>query len=312
MRQTLPAHWRRKVSDLEAIAEEARAAARGAADRIGRVQAEIDRLERRRKDLRNTRSLMPVPGRDVQGEVRAELAEVEAQLKDATARRAELRELRQDRDARSGAASSVFRRVDALLTDYGPDRLADAEPVEPEIQKGETLAAALERTRTGIKALRETLAETQAAGLPPKELKARARAHVEWLAEQGRPRIEEGKEGVSILWPGLGPERSTTFEPNNPAQSPAAFLAWLDPKLLIARLEAEIDALPRDGLTLNPKDKAAQVADLEAAILAAERAEEALIAVAIAAGFNVTRRPDADARAVLGVEISTKAEKEAA
>jgi hypothetical protein len=68
---------------------------------------------------------------------------------------------------------------------------------------------------------------------------------------------------------------------------------------MIAALDLELEKRP-PGL---PKEgRAEKVAELEAQLLAAERAEEEFVEQAREAGLKVARRADADPRAVLGVE----------
>jgi hypothetical protein len=86
-----------------------------------------------------------------------------------------------------------------------------------------------------------------------------------------------------------------------------ALAAWIDPAALMAALSRDIDGVA-DARAMTAKDRAAKVRELEAAMLEAERAEEALIE---AAGGTIPRRRDADPAAILGVVVGKVAARAA-
>jgi hypothetical protein len=81
---------------------------------------------------------------------------------------------------------------------------------------------------------------------------------------------------------------------------------------IVAKLHAQIDALGVDDSRAIPAaERANRIAKLEADLLAAEMLEEQYVSAAQAAGFDALRRPRADARAVLGIRITTRAARAA-
>jgi hypothetical protein len=78
-------------------------------------------------------------------------------------------------------------------------------------------------------------------------------------------------------------------------------LIWLFHDEVISALEREVDELADDAHALSDEDRAAHEAALQARLLEAERIEERLIEVAAEEGRAVSRRPNADPRAVLGL-----------
>jgi len=82
----------------------------------------------------------------------------------------------------------------------------------------------------------------------------------------------------------------------------AALTAWINADALLSRLFAEIDAAaPANGL--GDDERASRIGALDEERLALERQEEALIERAEAEGVLIERRPDADPRAALMIEV---------
>jgi hypothetical protein len=68
---------------------------------------------------------------------------------------------------------------------------------------------------------------------------------------------------------------------------------------IVSELDRELDKRPPG---LPAEGRAEKLSQLEAQLFEAERAEEEFILQARAAGMKIARRPDADPRAILGVE----------
>ena len=81
------------------------------------------------------------------------------------------------------------------------------------------------------------------------------------------------------------------------ANDPEAFACFFHAAAIKSRLMDCVAERVSDGLTAGERDK--RVANIKAALYAAEVAEESAITQAEAAGQTITRRADADPRAVL-------------
>jgi hypothetical protein len=77
-------------------------------------------------------------------------------------------------------------------------------------------------------------------------------------------------------------------------------LFWLHREALIAKVEAQIDAISDDPNALTAQQRTESLTEIDRDRLAIEREEEHWVSTAIEGGANVLRRPDADPRAVLG------------
>jgi hypothetical protein len=82
-------------------------------------------------------------------------------------------------------------------------------------------------------------------------------------------------------------------------------ICWVLRDQLIARLNADIDQISDDENALSDEQRENQLAELQGDALACGRHEEALIESAERQGLDVLRRPDADALAVLSLELVT-------
>jgi hypothetical protein len=79
--------------------------------------------------------------------------------------------------------------------------------------------------------------------------------------------------------------------------------AWLQPDAMLARLVADIDALPEPKLSMTEKEREEKLAEVRDELDALERNEEALITRAHEMdGVEILRRADASPLAVLSVE----------
>lgn len=168
------------------------------------------------------------------------------------------------------------------------------------LAKGQTHASAVEQVREEIKATIKAIVAVRRCGLPIDEQKATMRAHVMALAARTKPRIRADHDGVELAFSSGG---------FTSALDVFAFEAWRDAEGLIARLEREIDAMPRAALELTPDAKAARIRELKAALDTLERREEAVISAAAQENQYIARRGDADPAAILGVSVVESSER---
>lgn len=212
--------------------------------------------------------------------------------------------VRAQQNHRHGQLTALVSTIEHWLQTLPPNAAFDlAKPVTVKRLKDETLSQAITRTRDEIAALRQHLQAVKSAPLPKSDLKAEARVYIDGLAQLGRPKISGNGSKLSIAFPDTGNFGPLTIKAVTQMQ------AWLHGNLMIEAIEKEIDALPEPKLALSVKEKETRVRELKANLDGIERAEEALIEQAIAAGQDVLRRTDASPLAVLGLKFKNKVER---
>jgi hypothetical protein len=151
---------------------------------------------------------------------------------------------------------------------------------------------ALRRVRGEIERLGRDLQLLAAAALPTGEMRERARKWVAELAAAGRPVLRTAAGQFEIGWhPGA------SGGPMAPAG--VAVLAALNPDGLLALIEAEIVKIGGTGLSSG--ERPGREKELKGKLLDLQRTEEVLVEMALAADFDVTRRPQAAPEAILGI-----------
>jgi hypothetical protein len=181
-------------------------------------------------------------------------------------------------------------------------------------KKGQTLPEAIEAARTQVQELRVELHRVHNAPQHSSVSKAQAERQVDELARRGAPDVLRLVEfGGPLAWP-MASNRADIYGHVAMENAPRiagfaqgqqfdsqAFMAWLFRDQIIEKLHGTIDELASDGDALTDEERAARIANLHAATLAAERLEEALSEAAEAQGTVVQRRPEIDPRAFLGL-----------
>jgi hypothetical protein len=205
--------------------------------------------------------------------------------------------------------SSLTTAVFAWLKDRvppGPDLLEEHDTLAPpQLRKGETWPAAIGVIRQTITALRADLGETASAPLPSGLVKARLRSEITALAERGKPFVAPCIEAGRPLVFRSNPAPVSVASANGGALGTATvddsvgLVCWLFRDVLVAKVEAEVDAAADDKHAMTPEQRVQRERDLAGQILAAERLEEAAIEAAAADGIELQRRGDADPRAML-------------
>jgi hypothetical protein len=142
------------------------------------------------------------------------------------------------------------------------------------------------RLRQQIDTLKDEREHIIRAPLPREELRARATAAVDALAESGVPKLDVERGRFGIKWI---PDGASLMHV-------VAFIVAHDRANVLAALHRAIDIATAGEPGIADADRARKLADLDRRILELERREEA----AIEATPEIARRPDADPRAVLG------------
>lgn len=240
----------------------------------------------------------------------ANLARAKTELAIAT-------DLRDARAHRSGQLSAIIRNCETYLKSQTRGiSLKEHPPIEVDLKKSETISSAIDRARKEIAKLGADLHSIRSAPIPSSVVKARARAQIGGMAADGRPDCFAAIEsGEPIKFPHTN-YRADTFLNAYGVQGlmivdgvvdtnmPSTFgvMAWLFTDQLTSKVESWIDQCADDANALSDADRAKKLAATHAEILEVERQEEALIEMAATQGHEVGRRPEADPRAVLGID----------
>jgi hypothetical protein len=167
------------------------------------------------------------------------------------------------------------------------------------------LPDAIEAERKKLAELHAERAEVISAPQTSSEAKRLASQWVEQLASDGAPivapLIEDRSSDVIV-----GTKISSGLSPlgvHAGVEVPDAIglLAWLLKDQLTRALHKEIDKVADDKAALSDEDQRSRLAELDAAILACERGEEAMVGQALEQGLDLLPRGDSDPRAILGL-----------
>jgi hypothetical protein len=182
--------------------------------------------------------------------------------------------------------------------------LADARFAEPKLPRDETPAVAIEKLRVRISEARASLNQVRSAPIHSAEAKAFCASYVEGLVEAGRADLHWLLDGGvrRIDWHDPA-HRGTADRQYGVDAAPAAIahMAWMDPKAFLAALLRQVDEEADDAIALKADERLKRSASIEAELLALERLEEHWVSTLEQDGAKVSRRPDADPRAVLGL-----------
>ena len=214
-------------------------------------------------------------------------------------------------EERSSAFHAIAGLLDNTVTPWlrglpGGAQIESHDGTAAKLKKGETAADAVARLRGEIDELRADLHAARTAPIPPAEAKAAARRQIEALTARGKPDARHLAEAaLDISWPTVGaggyltvPSTGAHVGGTVDAPDGIGVLAWLFKDQMIAAVEAEIDEI-NDGIgALGAEERRTREGEILAALLDAERAEEGIIEQGAGA---ISRRPDADPRAVLGL-----------
>jgi hypothetical protein len=200
-------------------------------------------------------------------------------------------------------ARRIVTAIEAFLVGLADD--AELEAVDPvPVKSKPDLREQLQAVRTTIEAVSTEREAVRNSPPADEDVLAVIKREVEALAERGRPRVSGILRG-GIYWQQTRADIHVdgAFATASVVDALAA-TAWLDPDKMIAALHAEARrAVKESGRQPGPPalQRATIIATLDAQLLAAERLEAAIIDATEDAGFTVSRRPNTDPRALLGV-----------
>jgi hypothetical protein len=218
-----------------------------------------------------------------------------------------LRVIRGERQARAAEAGQLVVRLRGWLERLPAHMaFATAAPISFEPAE-EGPRAAVERYREKIKELRAEIDAVRKAPLTNGEVRAFVHAWVKQRADRGRPVFEVDHDRATVAF-----ENARALVPGDRlvATAPTDFFIWLLRDQVAEALLREADALSLKG-AVTREERAARLAELRAALMNAERAEEGAITRAGEEGTFIARRADADPLAVLQIEVVGAASKAA-
>lgn len=312
--ELLPPSRRPLLVALRQRGEDAMNLARPLHDQLDDLRPDRHRLNASIAELKKPRGLGG-PGLDDEHasvvDARQKLSRVEAEM-------VRLNELLEVRRARAQSAAALVMNVESWLRNGRPSGTVLVEATEIEtksiIRRGETAGSALERLRHRLRELDADRHRVESAPLPSALAKVKMRGEIAQLAERGAPDVGALVEvGHAISWPmtvqrlglaavvGKSGDR-IVGDAMDEVTDTMALVAWLHRDALVARLEAEIDAIADDSAALSPEDRERKLAEIAQDRLVTERHEAALVRGMQGDGLPVEHRADADPRAVLGVE----------
>ena len=159
-------------------------------------------------------------------------------------------------------------------------------------------------TRLILKGAVTELDALKRAPAPSIDIEQRVRDYLRGLAPKVRG-VGVG-ERLSILFPGAQAPSGYISEHT---ADPLALIAALFPDEMLGLVMAEVERMANDPLPL--AQRPARIATLERELDELSYVEEALVAVAIAAGQPVHRSPSAPPAAVLGVRVAERVSRAA-
>lgn len=314
----LPLQAQKKLERLRHRAEELHSAVLLATDQRNDVAREKTVAEQRLHELTDKAAAMRLGNLPVSADhtsavqARAAIDRAAASLKAANDRV-------EARSSRFNGVQAVISEIERWLGSLPPAATLEPFTSKARPAKGEIPSVAIERTRKQIAALQAELHRVRSAPRPAALAKAAIAAEITVLAEAGKPdpfRVIE--EGEGIEWPktplvarvsgdALSKDGPLTLDAISRTEAPhaVALIAYLFRDALIAKLNAEVDALADDSAALTPEERATKETALLAKLLGCEHDEEAMIEHAEADGFEVLRRREASPLAVLGVAIGS-------
>lgn len=236
---------------------------------------------------------------------------MQAERESLAALKEEARQLSAEHGRRTEAMTALaelLRNLENYVAALPQSGITAAPAIQPKTLKSETPADAVARLRAAVDEADGALFDAVNAPIKSDAAKAIARAHIEQLAQRGRPNVLVTLEGrrppafattqgpMVVVRDGGG--NISTGESQDAFDAEAAF-CWLHRDALIKRLEEAIDEDCDDGDALDDSTRAKRIAAAKASRLVAEREEEFFVMAAAQTGVTIQRRPDADPRAIL-------------
>lgn len=302
---TLPAASRLKLERLASDRDAAHAAYRAASDREQEARIELGRvsgLAQRQREARQGFSLsfqggeQKEDGTDAGARISAPVEAAKRALQVAVDAR--------DRAAERQAAFAFLEGVETWLrrtaTPGAPFREAKIDPALVKV-RGD-IATEIAKVRARIERIEADFAKVEGAPTPAADLKARAFAEIDRIADAGALTVHPASRSARPLDLARKFALGTGSGGSIVGTGGTDIFVWLLRDQMKAAIASQIDQFPASG-ALSDDEREKAFADLAAQRLDLERIEESLIATAEVDGRAIARRTDLDPRAFLGIEV---------
>lgn len=246
-----------------------------------------------------------------------ELDAAQRKLEEIDERLAELKVRAEAASATRNTLGRLLRAIDAGLAALPPEvRIKDAAPVTPELRRGESLPAAVERMRKELEKALALRAKVAAAPLVFAEARELVQKQLAALAERGKPDLFGTIEaGLPVGWaqsPVVVSLQGGFAMPNGDAPGhviagngraevldAAALLCWLFQGQIAKRLEEDLRQSCEGNEGLSSSDRARKLLEIDQQILQLEREEAELVEQS---DGTILPRETCDWRALVAVE----------
>ncbi|KAB2681387.1 hypothetical protein [Brucella pseudintermedia] len=163
------------------------------------------------------------------------------------------------------------------------------------------IATEIAKVRARIERIEADFAKVEGAPTPAVDLKARAFAEIDRIADAGALKVHPASRSAEPLGLARKLALGTGSGGSIVGTGGTDIFVWLLRDQMKAAIASQIDQFPASGALSDDEREAAfrQIAEQR---LELERIEEHLIATAAVDGRHIARRADADPRAVLGIE----------
>ena len=294
----LPRASRDKITRFKAAFRKDAALRMAHADQCQEMRREVSELATRVGVFRND-----IKSNNLGGDAALkQLANSEAELAE---RKAELELLQQEQIGGAIDPEPLLARLLKLGTKF------KAFTVEAPLRKGQTAEQALSETRAEIKDTRAEMKAARLAPIPTEEAITAAIADLKRRAAKGAPRFTHHRVSLGPAlegryFTGMLHMPRTHVVGGQEVFDAENFTIWANLDRLIDEAKSSLSAHDGSNALSIPARKK-RVAELDALILSLERKEEAYIEKVERDGVSVTRRPDANPLAVLGLAIDDRA-----
>ncbi|RWN95183.1 MAG: hypothetical protein EOS05_10315 [Mesorhizobium sp.] len=309
--ERLPPHAKMKLAAMREAKDDSRALQQMVSgklqdlrERREQVELEVSRLQRSFDGTDG--AAMPFSKKPLEA-AKAKLAKLDEE-------RARLREQDQARTAVWNAHGLLISRIENYLAELPQGSVIRAASFKAP-KRTDKLLASIEAIRSTIATLKADRRDILMAPQPSSQALAFAKEWVAQKAEAGRPRLfgilDGGSSNIDFPAPRLHVEATVAVNGGQQhgvargyaagAVDAVALQCWMNPDAVLAALERDIAEIAEDARALDPATRAFKDDEVSKQILDAEREEEALIELALADNLAVTRRADADVRAILGL-----------
>jgi hypothetical protein len=301
--ELLPAPAREKFTALRETLEDIRFAIHAEFDAVQEAAADKQKAAGRVAELTDPGAASRMGSGRIYAEDHPSVIEARSRFDRESAQYARLAARHKARGQRAQELGRLVESVESYLKSAG----TAIEPFTGKVKK----AASVDAARKDIEALQTARAAVIAAPHLSAAAKARMRADVERMAMAGAPNVKGCLRGDPIRWPkqtavvetngmlyARGKDGSLPVVGRATVELPdtQALLMWANRDAIVAALDREIDSQADDTNALDDGTRATRLAEIDAAILDAERSE--VVAVEAAGGEH---REDVSILALLNI-----------